>query len=158
MKDKGSNPFGSTTLKQKQIARLKKQVEGLQIRVKRVKNPLSARTGWMMGYALFDLTESLDRVDINEHDVRQVLWAWGENGDLAEWSGGFILRMADGRYCEITGFCDTTGWGCQDGANVVYYDADPGKPEDVEDADPNPADLNLYFQKLAKEFVHTTYS
>ena len=31
------------------------------------------------------------------------------------WTGGFVLKLKDGRFAYLTGWCDYTGWGCQDG-------------------------------------------
>ena len=38
------------------------------------------------------------------------------------------MELEDGaeeRYAYITGWCDTTGWGCQDGVDVSYYREEP---------------------------------
>lgn len=95
----------------------------------------------MSEYTSFDFTESLNRVNIPIEDITFVLYAWGKQGDFAEWSGGFVMKLDDGRYCIVTGWCDTTGWGCQDGANVEYFDTQPPPPE--EDHDDSPTDLNM---------------
>lgn len=114
-----------------------------------------------MAYDLYDFTESLERVSIPRDAVETVIAATGENGDYAEWSGGFLLKLKDGRYALVSGWCDTTGWGCQDGAYVRDYDHEPTREEldtawgedlygslaeafQPEDFDETPADLNRF--------------
>lgn len=86
---------------------------------------------------------------------------WAEDG-ATDWSGGFLLRLKDGRYAYVWGWCDYTGWGCQDGAYVRYYDSEPrlvslafhsvaehdSKPFDW---DESPADLNRWLAHGAKD-------
>jgi hypothetical protein len=79
----------------------------------------------MAEYTIYDYTETLSRVGIDEHTVGRVLAAWGQQGVYAEWEGGFLLHLKDGQFAYIWGWCDTTGWGCQDGAEVEYYDTPP---------------------------------
>lgn len=107
-----------------------------------------------MIYALADFTESLDRVSISREDIVEVEAAWGvSDGGYSEWSGGFLLRMRPDYpypWMYLTGWCDTTGWGCQDGAELTPLDE---ISEDIceklaPDAtwDRFPADLNCYIE------------
>jgi hypothetical protein len=104
----------------------------------------------MSSFALYDYTETLSACGVSASDVETVLRAWGEHGDCAEWSGGFVLKLRDGRYAYATGWCDTTGWGCQDGAEVTFYGSDPGQPCDNDPCvekknwDEAPIDLNRW--------------
>lgn len=88
-----------------------------------------------MSFARRDFTESLVRVDIDPSQIERVLWAWGvghEDGDesgYGSWGGGFLMRLRDGRYAYLSGWCDYTGWGCQDGADVQYVDHEPSLAE-----------------------------
>jgi hypothetical protein len=102
----------------------------------------------MSEYALYDFTESLNQVDLGA-SVLEVIKAWGRSPEgHCSWEGGFVLRLADGRYAYLTGWCDTTGWGCQDGTDLVFSDTVEGLglPSDVE-WDVYPADLNLWIKK-----------
>jgi hypothetical protein len=121
-----------------------------------------------MSYATQDFIESLDRARVAREDVEAVLAAWGhgtgqgedtghgwsgvDNG-ATDWAGGFLFRLRDGRVGYLTGWCDYTGWGCQDGAKVRWFadapdllsltDADGGPvPPDAWDI--SPADLNRW--------------
>lgn len=68
-----------------------------------------------MSYALDDFTESLEKVGLDPLHILCVVAAWGENGDCAEWQGGFLMRAeieGKGRpYVYLSGWCDTSGWG-----------------------------------------------
>lgn len=77
-------------------------------------------------YTSEDFSESLDCVGIQPHQIERVVAAWGKNeDDGSQWAGGFLLKFRDGRIAYVTGWCDYTGWGCQDGAEVYYYDSRP---------------------------------
>lgn len=103
-----------------------------------------------MAYTTYDFEETLAQgggVD----DVLAVEAAWGNTKPGCcfecggEWSGGFLLKTADGwRY--LTGWCDYTGWGCQDGVERYDFAARPtfGQLEGDEQPewDEAPADLN----------------
>lgn len=107
----------------------------------------------MSRYSVYDLTESMAAVPADFNVVR-VAEAWGWSGDYAEWSGGFLLESDDGRWGYLTGWCDTTGWGCQDGKEWHAFDHRPTHAEMAEaseitdatdaDWDPEPADLNKW--------------
>lgn len=106
-----------------------------------------------MAYTVFDFSESLDRLkEFKVEDVAECVAAWGENGCCAEWTGGFKLRLKDGRYAYLTGWCDTTGWGCQDGIDITFYDSDPGTLEPDKEWDEGPTDLNRYLRGEIEPF------
>lgn len=105
-----------------------------------------------MGYTTYDFQETLNRVGPPVEHITRVLAAWGEDGDCAEWEGGFMLALDDGKIAYVTGWCDTTGWGCQDGGQIHHYDERPvmvpspyyGDAERQPDWDEEPIDLNLW--------------
>lgn len=108
-----------------------------------------------MSYTREDYAESLEGVGIDPSSVKHVHAAWGQTGDYAEWLGGFLIELRDGRFAYIEGSCDTSGWGCQDQAEVRYYDARPDPvsirtifltPDEATGDvwDDDPADLNLW--------------
>lgn len=110
-----------------------------------------------MSYTVYDFSESLDRLNAVDHgfareDVRGCLAAWGETGDMAEWEGGFLLLLRDGRAAYLTGWCDTTGWGCQDGIQAAVVPAIDDAagfvwPDGVPHAlDTLPVDLNRFLR------------
>lgn len=89
-----------------------------------------------------------------------MLWAAGESPEgFGSWEGAFVLKLADGGYAFVFGWCDTTGWGCQDDA-YLYRFADHPTPEQLRaawademgasdfprDGDQDPADLNRWVQ------------
>src|SRR5689334_55238 len=100
-----------------------------------IKSAIARRRG-DMSYATYDFVESLDRVCVNRESIKRVVRAWGAGdgmGDggpgykwsekgITDWKGGFLCEMQDGSYRYISGWCDYTGWGCQDGAIVVTFD------------------------------------
>jgi hypothetical protein len=112
-------------------------------------------------YTRYDFAESLNHADgaPAAQDVKRVIAAYGVSGDYAEWSGGFLMELKDGRYCYLTGWCDTTGWGCQDDAAITYFDAEPALesleqesyPEGDKEWDREPADLNLWLERGAPD-------
>ena len=112
-----------------------------------------------MSYSGFDFTESLSRAQVEcgfgFGDVARVIAAHGGSSEgWGEWSGGFVLALKDGRYAYLSGWCDTTGWGCQDGISCEFYEKLPDwrALADVSDGldangdplgwDEDPADLN----------------
>lgn len=108
-----------------------------------------------MAYALDDFTESLHRVGIERTAVRRVVAAWGNGPEfLNEWDGGFLMEMQDARFAYVWGWCDSSGWGCQDNAEVAYFDIQPPldtlpESEAGTDWDHDPADLNLWLREKA---------
>jgi hypothetical protein len=105
-------------------------------------------------YCTNDFEESLKQVHLEAKPVK-VIKAWGraEDADVCchmDWSGGFVMELANGRYAYLSGWCDYTGWGCQDGAEIITADSldaldIPGKHYENDIAwDENPADLNKW--------------
>ena len=82
-----------------------------------------------MSFTRYDFDETLAIVSIAQSQIKKVLAAWGDSTEgYGEWGGGFLLELKGGaekRYAYIAGWCDTTGWGCQDGADVTYYREEP---------------------------------
>lgn len=89
-----------------------------------------------------------------------VLYAYGqvdENGACCtecggEWEGGFVVKLENGKIAHVTGWCDYTGWGCQDGASFELFD----KIEDVAVKpfwDKDPSDLNQELPRVLKELA-----
>lgn len=130
-----------------------------------------------MSYATDDFTESLQRVTLERAQIKRVVAAWGkgEGGgedaghyrwsqeSASDWSGGFLMELLDGTYAYLTGWCDYTGWGCQDGAKVTTYTTQPtfaaliaedeyGHAPSPEEWDVEPADLNRWLVESAKSF------
>lgn len=109
-------------------------------------------------YTIFDLHESLDRASqfgFSERSVVRCSYGWGNNSESSEWHGGFVLLLKDGRWVHLTGWCDYTGWGCQDGINATFFDHEPTMKEiiastdgytaeDVQHGDKDPGDLQNY--------------
>jgi hypothetical protein len=106
-----------------------------------------------MSYAAYDFSESLNRVGIAPSDVAKVHWAWGADdggGSYSDQYFGFVIEMKDGRIGYLTGWCDTTGWGCQDGADVAWGVStdkpvrDSNRDYYWSEPDHEPADLNRF--------------
>jgi hypothetical protein len=123
-----------------------------------------------MSYATYDFSESVNRAGLQREQIARVIAAWGsgegqgedaghyrwaEQG-VTEWRGGFLCELRAGGFVYITGWCDYTGWGCQDGVEVVAFDAlpdlatlppptewTPGPPP-ADEWDMEPADLNRW--------------
>ena len=114
----------------------------------------------MSEYSLYDFTESLSQVrrELGTAKVVRVVKAWGEHGDYAEWRGGFVMKLDDGRYCYLEGWCDTSGWGCQDGVEIRFASTvrqlDLPKerttwwsgPQELIQWDAHPSDLNNWIR------------
>ena len=66
----------------------------------------------MAEFSSYDFEETVRQSGFELADVDCALAAWGKNGDYSEWSGGFLMRLKDGRLAYSEGWCDTTGWGC----------------------------------------------
>lgn len=118
------------------------------------------RWGCDVGYSLYDFQETIDRVGISPDDIAIVIRAWSEGleGTYEEWSGGFLLEMKAGGVKYVEGWCDTTGWGCQDGVDI--FDADSewrsalhcgDKPRPHSTWDEEPADLNRWIKLPAEQ-------
>jgi len=81
-----------------------------------------------MAYDLYDFTETVRIAGIREHAIQRVFAAWGESPEgYGSWNGGFLMLLKDKRVAYVHGWCDTTGWGCQDGAEVHYFDKLPDR-------------------------------
>jgi hypothetical protein len=133
-----------------------------------------------VSYTTEDFGESLSRVDLDRTTIDRVVAAWGmgdgqgrdaghnrwSDTSVTEWAGGFLMRLRDGRYAYLTGWCDYTGWGCQDGASLTYYDREPDKtallgprahdypdegPPDPDTWDVEPTDLNRWLRMETAE-------
>ncbi len=111
-----------------------------------------------MSYSTFDFEASLKIVGINPLNIHKVYYAWGNidtenaccNQCGGEWRGGFIFKLKNNQFAQVTGWCDYTGWGCQDGADVEYFKTKKElKPPDG--ADKYPVDLNNFLKEF-KEF------
>lgn len=113
----------------------------------------------MSEYTLYDFTESLGQVDLGEAKLTHVIKSWGHSPEgYGSWEGGFVLKLSDGRYAYLTGWCTTTGWGGRDGAEIQYAasleeltlptESSPksGEPRSIE-WDEYPADLNRWIQR-----------
>lgn len=104
----------------------------------------------MSSYTTYDFTETLKGLGIPRGDVVRVHAATGEDGDLAEWRGAFLLELRSGKWVVVSGWCDTTGWGCQDGTEIHEFDnliaaVDYWVRQYSDDGwDNDPADLNNY--------------
>lgn len=91
----------------------------------------------MASYALEDFVETVAALTggptawrdgpFLRSEPTRVLAAWGDCPDregwqLGDWEGGFVVVLADSTRCYITGWCDYTGWGCQDGVGLEAVD------------------------------------
>lgn len=115
-----------------------------------------------MAYDLYDFTESLERAGLPVLAVERCSLAFGRSPEgYASWEGGFVLLLRTGEWAFLHGWCDTTGWGCQDGAALDRFDHEP-TPDDlhaawtaawsyqerapIDDADVDPADLGRFLR------------
>lgn len=132
-----------------------------------------------MSYTNQDFSESLSRARIDPSEVTSVVAAWGSGSGqgkdsgpgwskkgVTDWTGGFLLKLTDGRYAYVTGWCDYTGWGCQDGVEVTYFQHYPpisALRASVEsnilphDWDEIPADLNRWLANGAHDVYDEEY-
>jgi len=86
-----------------------------------------------MSYDLYDFTETIRLVDVDPESIESVTFAWGYSPEgFGSWEGGFVLRLHDSldhpvgaKYIYVFGWCDTSGWGCQDGAGCAYFEISP---------------------------------
>ena len=103
----------------------------------------------MSAYVAYDLSETLNAAGMKPSEFERVLAAWGVHGEYAEWEGGFLLLTRQGRYTYLTGWCDTSGWGCQDDFELTNYDYLPALAElhdPLSDWDEDPADLQRFIE------------
>lgn len=111
-----------------------------------------------MSYALSDFTESVARASFHREDIKRVVSACGFSPEgYASWEGSFVLELNDGRWCILSGWCDTTGWGCRDGIDEDFFPSEETIVEATEhlsknekykdiDWDKDPVDLNRWVQ------------
>lgn len=110
-----------------------------------------------MGYDTWDFTESMKIAGVQLEDIDKVHWGYGNvdeegkccDGCGGEWSGAFCFTTKDGKHGVVSGSCDYTGWGCQDGADIEWVDTIPEPPKG---ADIDPADLNEAIKEDSKLF------
>lgn len=84
-----------------------------------------------MSFSTYDFDETLKGCSVERTDIKRVVAAYGvtEAGCCddcgGEWSGGFLLEMKTGKFLFLSGWCDYTGWGCQDGTEKQEFDTEP---------------------------------
>lgn len=84
-----------------------------------------------MSFSTYDFDETLKGTSIERTEIRRVVAAHGVteaaccNDCGGEWSGGFLLEMKDGKFVYVHGWCDYTGWGCQDGTGREDFATQP---------------------------------
>lgn len=109
----------------------------------------------MSEYSLYDFTETIGRENIKPEDIKVVLAMHGRSSEgYGQWKGGFVMKMKNGKYVYVSGWCDTSGWGCRDGTTVEYADqlTDLHLPvfyeygTDLVEWDKEPADLNKWIK------------
>lgn len=64
--------------------------------------------------------------DITADRVAQVSLFWHEDGDYAETNVAAVVQLTDGSWAAVLAWCDTTGWGCQDGVEWRVTDSREG--------------------------------
>lgn len=70
----------------------------------------------------YDIIEALSEVGINESDVSEIVNCYTDSPE--GWYSvdiDLVVRLVDGRFAYFSAWCDTTGWGCQQGASDVVY-------------------------------------
>jgi len=65
----------------------------------------------------YDGTDDFDPTQVAEVE----LWHVTDDGWGPEHSAAGLFRMNDGTFVVYTGWCDTTGWGCQDDARFTFH-------------------------------------
>ena len=89
----------------------------------------------------YDLKTILGYEGIKEEAVKKVMaCVFGEN-DGPSWH--YILQMKDGRYVYLTGWCDYTGWGCQDGSDSGWHKKLERALEEAPVHEPYHKDINV---------------
>jgi hypothetical protein len=56
---------------------------------------------------------------ITPGQLAEITHLWSERGDYAETTVHALVRLHDGRWAGVHGWCDTTGWDCQ--AGVTWF-------------------------------------
>lgn len=65
---------------------------------------------------------ALSEAGVDLNDVREIVHYWSR-ADIEGWDGDevkYVITLTDGRWVFVEGWCDYTGWGCQDGADAYY--------------------------------------
>lgn len=70
-------------------------------------------------YTRNDFSESLNCAQRDGHgcgikigEITHCIAAWGVQGrEWADFSGGFLVELKDGRFAYISGWSDSSGWG-----------------------------------------------
>jgi hypothetical protein len=84
-----------------------------------------------MSFTTYDFDETLKGCGVERTDIKRVIAAHGvtESGCCdncgGEWSGGFLMELRSGKFVYLSGWCDYTGWGCQDGTEKQEFDTEP---------------------------------
>lgn len=114
----------------------------------------------MSEYTVYDVSASCERVGLARDDIASVPLGWGVSGWGPEWTGGFLFSLKDGTFAYVTGWCDSSGWGCQDGAEVHRFDSMPTREalEAIEDResvdwDEEPADANRWARGEIEDYA-----
>lgn len=71
----------------------------------------------------YDLKSCLDNnsdVGIKPSDISIVLAVCEGENDGQPWY--WVLQLNDGRFASLRGWCDYTGWDCQSGASIEFFD------------------------------------
>jgi hypothetical protein len=112
-------------------------------------------------YDLYDFTESLNIAGVPKGRIEYCSFAFGDSPEgWGSWHGGFVCHTRTGSpWLFVFGWCDTTGWGCQDGAWAVEFQEEPDKDAIIvawkdqmygdpplEDGDHAPIDINRYLR------------
>lgn len=96
------------------------------------------------------------KIELRADTVKRVAWAWRDYDREEDWSGGFVLELADGRRVYVESNADGSCWG--PGSNVVILPmaADQDLPEVAENHDSklygwmkDPPELNEYLGRLS---------
>jgi hypothetical protein len=71
----------------------------------------------------YDLHACLEynETGISASDIEDVLAVWEGENDGADWR--WVVKLTDGRFAFIQGWCDYTGWDCQSNAFATVHDS-----------------------------------
>lgn len=84
-----------------------------------------------MSFSTYDFDETIKGCGVERTDIKRIAAAYGvtEAGCCddcgGEWSGGFLMELNTGKFVLLSGWCDYTGWGCQDGTARMDFDTEP---------------------------------
>jgi hypothetical protein len=89
-----------------------------------------------VSFDLFDFKETLNITGHDPQCIESVRWGFGHSPEGGgSWEGGFVFRTDPRKdlsvmtWVFVFGWCDYTGWGCQDGAWSVEYNHPPSRQE-----------------------------